>query len=672
VPRSIKINADISGFKKDIMGLSRTIQDMGGRHKLQILDKDAQKFLESGFTRAITGMKRHVEELKQRNKEITKELKNENIEAEKRIKLERESIANLRKMANTHKDINKLSQAQAPIRRGGTQRGQVLGGTGRLLRRIPGVGRFMGGAGLMGGLMGGALIAGGAAVTRGIQGFNQFDATKQSRIDLMGRGFRGGEVTGRNEGLQRLGLRPEQVRQMRMQMTDVFNREGSGNQNIGNVQSVARNLGVEAGQITGAVRGVRAQAGAAAAQKTFAQLQATLMATELKGAIGPFLETAAQMLTEINEDGIGMDAASLIALSSLAQQDVGGGEERRMRILKSMDETIRGATGERAAFFMSALTSAGMGAGSIGGAQLAMQQGLFGGGIGKLQSEGLLKPEELEDLKRQKIIGGDELFQERARAITKQFRNVAEGQGIQSQMLIADKIMGMRGGEGMRAMRLLERASDPINTPEQREKIQKQLEEMGKPIEERQLTNLEEINKSLAGQLDISQSLKEAGLETLGERLSPIAITMNELLATTDKGLNSIISLLGGQTHAEKALDKFKKGEMTIEDFKSLSTEQKKGVETEVRAHLQKQLSKGGNIDKKIKEAEDLGGRTKGGRFGTLGFATAEKLKFEKEQMEKTEKLWLEMLKETRAIRKASQSKTNTHSRGQSSTTPGS
>lgn len=678
MPKSIKINADITGFKKDILGLGRAIKDVSDRHKLQILDKESREFLEKGFDRALNGMKKHTEDLLRRNEEINKVLKAGTAEEKARIKLERESITNLKKIAETEKDITRLKREQQAISRESSRSGQFMGGlrqgTGGLLSKIPGIGK-LGGMGILGGagaMLGGGLMAGGAAaMARGVQGFNLFDAGKQQRIDLMGRGFRGTDVSGMNEELQGLGLRPGQVRAMRMEMTDVFGREGAGDKDIRGLQGTARGLGIDPSQITGAVRGVRAQAGIGAAQKTFAQLQATLMATELKGSIGPFLDTAAQMLTQINEDGIGLEGAALGALSNLVNQGVGGSEQRIANTLTGLDQSIRGATGERAAFFMSALAGEGIGAGTIGGAQLGMQMGLFGGGAEDLRQEGLLSPGEIKELEGQGIAGGDEMFRRRAGAISGKFREVAGGQSVAAQMLIANQLTGKSGTEGLRAMRLMEKAADPQTSKENRKKIQKELNEMGKPVEERMLSNLEEINNSISGQLDISQSLKEAGLEQLGERVAPIAITINELLAVTDKGMSQIIKLLGGKTDEEKAMEKFKSGQMSLEDFKALSPEQKKNVEKQVRSHLEARIAEGGNIDQRITDAESLGRRTGGGRSGRLGFAEAERLKKEKEGMEKTEKLWLEMLTELKAMRKATQAKTNTHSRGQASTNPG-
>lgn len=638
---SIKVNADTTGVKKDIMSLSRELQQgIGGNKKIQLFDRDTRNFIEKGAKNAIAGMTKEVGKLEDANKKILDVLKDQTASTEDQSKKNAELIRNKLKILSIEKDINKTQNATNQVLGQGTKMGQFKGGfkgsfgsVKDLLGKIPGIGSLlqgaMGGAeagggmaGMLGGLAGaGTMALGGLAIGRGINGFNTFDQNKGSMISLMGRGYSAGEASQRDGRFQNLGMNAEQARQLRLQSVDTFGRSGSGTDNLLGVAKNARGLGIGADELMGAGQGLRATLGLSGGQKAFAKLQATLITTELDGAIGPFLQTTAAMLTQINEHGIGLDSAALAVMSTFGNAK-GMSPEMTQKVFTGIDEAVKGATGENSAFYMSALTSSGIGAGSLGGAQLAQSQGLFGGDAEKLRSRGNIPKDELDQLQKQGIINDDskegvQAFQKRAGAISNLYGKVTGNMNASGKALVASKLTGIKDPLAAReAMGILDKAAKGDLTSQDK----KRLNDLSKDPQEQMQDRLKEIAASAAGQLDISQHFKQDMSEALGERLAPLGTVTNQLLGNMDKALTYIANFFGAgiQSEAEGRMDRATKGDFSMEEYKGMSPDEQAKLKTSLQGELQNSTQRegyatgiGGKINGMLSDQPIIGGGDK-------------------------------------------------------------
>lgn len=608
---SIKVDADTSGVRKDILSLAKDIaKGLGGSNKIQLFDQETKSFLESGAKTAISGLRKEVGKLEDANKKILDVLKDQSLKEDEMRKRQAEIIRNKRQILDIEKEITKTQQAsdtisgkgQTSTPSGGARFksgfGGAFKGAGDLISKIPGVGKILsgalgsggGGMGMLGGLVGGGLMGlGGLGIARGINGFNTFDNNKGSMIEMMGRGYSSGEASSRDPRAQALGMSAEDMRKLRLQSTDTFGRSGSSQDSVLGVAKNARGLGIDAGQLMGAGQGLRSQLGLSGGQKAFAKLQATLISTELDGAIGPFLETTANMLTQINEHGIGLDSAALAVMSTFGNAK-GMSPEMTSRVFSGLDDAVKGASGENAAFMMSALTSKGIGAGSLGGAQLAMSQGLFGGDASKLRSRGNIPSGELDELQSQGIINDDstegvKAFQKRAGAISGLYGKVTSGMNASGKALVASKLTGIKDPLAAReAMGLLDKAA----TGDLSQKEQKRLTDLSKDPQAQMADRLQTIADSTAGQLEVSQKFKTDMSEALGEKLAPLGTVTNAILGNIDKGISYLANLFGAgiETSSEGMAKRAGNGTMSLEEYKGLSSSEQSQMKSAMSSEL--------------------------------------------------------------------------------------
>jgi hypothetical protein len=566
---SIRIGADVKTFKRDVIALAKELdRHLGSKKKIEIFDKGTREFIAKGAKYALGEMRKEVERLEKANKSITQELKKQKTSEEELRKKQLEVLKNKREILKLEKDMNALTKSRNELLRNQSALSKFGGG---FAGAIPGLGKLMGLggvglAGLAGSLAGaGAVGLAGLGISEGFQGYRQFSAGTGQRVSLMGRGFTAGEASGMAPGAAGLGMTPEQLRAAQMQAVDIFGKGGASQEAILKTQRAARGMGVGIEQLLGAGGGLVSQIGKEQGMQTFAQLIAITQATELEGRIGPFLETAAKMLTQINEDGMGLDnqtLAMLSAMSATGKVTV----ERVATTMQGIDARMRGATGETAAFFMSALTGGGIGGGTLGGAQIAMQQGLFGGNLGKAADRGFLTKQDVSGFKGMNFGS----FAERAGAITGQFEQITGGMETGGQALVARQLLGIDNAvQALEAMRMLKRAATA--TPEQQKDIQEKLEELVATAEEKTAKSLAKIEESSAGALQIAQANLEQQRELLGEELAPLGIMTNKFLASIDSNISSLLRFFGASSAQEREKEEALKGQLGKENFIGMS-----------------------------------------------------------------------------------------------------
>jgi hypothetical protein len=279
-------------------------------------------------------------------------------------------------------------------------------------------------------------------LSRAVSGWNLYKQGIGSRISLRGRGFRdlglkGGEVSKAGE----YGLNENEFLQQQMQAVDVFGRGGASNASVLQRARFERAYGLTGtGALTNAGANIATQVGGKGAEEAVLKLQASLIASGITDRIGPYLEVAANMLTNINARGLSDSGDVFSALSILAARTKDA-PEIITSILSNLDASIRGATGEKSAFFQGAFARAGIGGGTIMGTKLAMSTGIFG-----INQENI--PPAWKSTFKQ--LGLDAGFQQKASAISKEMGRY--GLGPTSK----------RSGESLFAMMELGNISDPI------------------------------------------------------------------------------------------------------------------------------------------------------------------------------------------------------------------
>lgn len=637
----MRIGGDTTGIKRELVSLGREIEGLGKKRKVQIFDKETQEFIEKGAKIAVGQMRQEMEKLQSTNVKISEEMKKQKLSQDQIQQKTLEHIRNKAKILALEKDIQKVQEKSTELLRSPRAIDALVGGAkkggGGILSRIPGVGRVAGGAraaagfgmmGLVGGGLAAAALGGGAfALGRGYQGFNEFSGGIEERIALTGRGLGGRQSTGINPEAAGLGMSAGQLRRAQLQAVDIFGSEGATQESVVARARAARGMGISVDQLQAAGSGLRQQLGTGGAQRTFAKLQATLMATELKGAVGPWLETAAAMLTKINENGIGLDSAALHALQTLSQVE-GLSPERVMKVMNNLDDTMKSATGENAAFFMSALSSRGIGGGSLGGSQVAMQMGLFGGDLSKIRERGLLSPKDMKAMEDMRIAvdpgdngqGGRDAFAERVKGITSMFDRITDGMGVAGKMLTAQKITGISNPvEALEAIEMARRAGQTAD-PRERQKIIDKMQDKMKTPQEKMVDRLDTIAKSTAGQLQVSQAFKQQNLEILGEKVAPIAVSINEHLANIDKFLANILSFFEINTVSEEQEQQARAGTLSVDEFKAETPERRKKLEAAIREEYSDSYNR-------VEEMKKTGGSYYSGRNP--------KLEKEKDHLEK-------------------------------------
>lgn len=634
--KTIAVNADTRGFKKNIMDLSREIDKIGGKRSVQLFDKETQEFVSRGAKIAIRDMKNVMGELENVNKKISKEMKDQKLSQEDIRKKSLEQLRNKKQLLKLERDIAGVQGASGKIGMGSMGRfGKGFkGGSGGLLGKIPGMGTIakgiggagLGMAGMAGGLLGGGLLGlGGLAIGQGIKGFNRFDANKQSRIGLMGRGMRGEEATGVFKPAQQLGINSSNLRDLQMQGMDIFGRGGSTREATTDRARAAKAMGIGAGEFQGAAAGLTQTMGVGGAQKSFAKLQAAMMGTEMKGAVGPWLSTMSSMLTNINEHGMGLDDAALSVLSDIGTME-GVGPEQTAKVFNGLNETMKGATGEKAAFFMSAMASQGIGQGSIGGAQFAMQQGLFGGNLDKGMAK-FISPEDRAELSGAGLgftndEEGVEGFRKKMLGISTTFEKATKGMGAVGKGLVASRITGIQDPAAALAAMGMAKKGGTVQSVAEKEAIAKQMGEVMKSPQQQMISNLKTIADSNADILAVTQAFKLSSSEELGGQLVPIAERMNRALTNINTILSAVISIIPGMSTAKQMADeRIKSGRITGKEIASQTPKRQE----EIKKTLKKELAKSKARSQSLREYDDMmqGGRS-GMNFHTKDIKKAE------------------------------------------------
>lgn len=555
----LKITADTSPIKKSLLELSGEIKKLSaGSNKVSIFSEKERRFFKNDLNKELSLMKTklkdnktEIEKLVVSGKQLTKGSKEE-------LQHRKDIINAYKTQSRLAKEINTLQSAQ-----------KNLGGFGGLggSSRVGGMTGMMGrGLGMLGGLAGGAAVGlAGLGVARGFQGMAQYRAGIGNRVRLSGLGL-SDNAEFSPERLARSGLTEQEFAARRAGQASQLGRAGASGQSILQQASFERSFGLNAGAMGNVATSLRATMGGAGADKAQMKLQASVLASGMEDAIGPYLETATSLLSSINENGMSNTDSMINLLGKLTAQG-SRTPEQIASAFKSVDASVRGASGEKSAFLQTAFARAGIGGGTIGGTRLAMESGgILGLNKAELEKRGY-SPELIKQMESNNMFSG---VGERTGAILNQFKASA-GMGMDqsiggvtdfSQMVglssMANSVFGTKGLGGFDALKLME---DAQKTGMGREEFDKQLKALQEG-EDPSLSRLDKINETLAGTLQVTIKERENILENMGEAMAKPMIEFEKTMLNMDKGISSVASILGSWDSAIMGLRKL--SEMTF------------------------------------------------------------------------------------------------------------
>lgn len=559
----IKITGDTAEIKKSILDLSKDVQTLG-KSKVAIFDKDQKDFLAKEAKGHMQDLRKEMEKNK---KEIAGALKLQQKQA-KSVEDEvrnRERVTKLiQRQVKLQKDMQSMQTASSSVGASGRGGRGIMGklGGARGMGMLGGLARFAGPVGMAGAALG-------FGASRVAKAGQVFQGGIDDRIALRGRGV--GDM-GLQENLKGrahgAGLDAQSMRRGRLGAMDVFGKAGATQSAVLQRTEVERNFGVEQGTMTGIGGQLRGQMGGEGANKAVMTIQASLIASGITDEIGPYLETAAQMLTTLNENGFTFNDSAMAVLNNLANSGVAS--ERAGKMVGGVDKAIRGSSGEANAFLQNVFKGAGVGGGTVGGIQASMRSGgLFGADLGK---SNLSKTDEMafkglgmggksgagtgQQVAKSFTKKMDEMFgtEKSAMAMMKSDDPALKQQGQSNRLQKNNFIMNAFGLEnevqaGEVSKMLTELGSG--TTEKRKTQIQKRMKELEGGNSE--LGNLKLIQASTDGTWDAIKKMHTTVQDELGSKAAPALMSIDKTMIKIDQSISALLDFLGIETAGEKA-----------------------------------------------------------------------------------------------------------------------
>ena len=571
--RKITIDGNLDPLKKSILGVSKLLQKDFGKSKIELINPETRKFFQ---TEAAKGVRSLDAALGHMNATLKKQ-----VAAFSTMKgsLKDQEKAKLAILALEEKLLEKAEARSRLEKAAGLNKERTFG---HQFQRRLGLGKLgaayeeQGMAGMAGGALAGAGIAallyGGSRVMAGRQ---TYLSGIPDRLKMMGRGMNDlapsdmGQTS--DAGLNALTLRSARLRDI-----DVFGKEGASQESVIRRARLERGYGLDEGTFSGAGAQLRPTLGGKGADVTIMKLQASLIASGIKDAIGPYLDTATSLLSDINEKGFVNDESILGLFNTLMKS--GAGEGKISSLMGGMDQGIRGSTGEANAFWQNVLNKAGVGGGTVGGTQAAVQMGgLFGANVGKdaLMDErskntfrqlGISREGESDPGAYTRTVARETLKQlgdDNPELLRLEGSKKPEDQARAANMRLVEfrkaaMAMGLKGPQqGAEAISVLRKAVAEGGSPED---LKKAIEDMKE--KDPQIEALDKINKSIDGQTDILAATRKSIEDDIGKVTADGFLVANKFLADIDRVLAGTLGLFlpkGDKTTAQEDVDAYKK-----------------------------------------------------------------------------------------------------------------
>lgn len=526
--KSLKITADVSEVKKSILSLSKTLGKLDGkRTKLSIFDEKEKSFITDELSKSLEIMNTKFKA----NKVVISELISEQQKLERGVKAEltiRDKItAALKDQVKLGKQID---SAQGDLKQ--------LGGGGGGSAMFGGIKKFMSKS-IIG--AGAAVLANGVSLA--VQSDKQVRQGIGNRVRAQGLGIKENElVRGSATQLANAGLSSPELIQRRVDTTAQFGLEAGSEQAVTQRSAFERSRGLEGGLMEQLMSVLRPSLGGAGANDAQLALQASTQAAGLKEALGPSLEVMADLLSDINKNGLASTGEMIRLFSGIASEKVRT-PEQVATVIRTINDAMKNSSGEANAFFQVAYSQAGIGGGTIGGTRLAVEDGLFAPSAEKLAGRGYGE-KLLSEMKSAKLLGGDESSRDRVDATLSQVRQLGgleEGQKLGEVSLnerntistFMNSVFGTKGSQGFdTALAMESRGKGEITEKELKEKL------AGfKAQNDPSFENLKEINASLTGNTQILETINQTLKDELGLSLLPAT---NILIGVQNTALESL------------------------------------------------------------------------------------------------------------------------------------
>lgn len=556
----LEIGLNIDGAKRSFIELKNEAKALS-KSNFQLFSKEEKQFLSGQAKNILTDLNKKVSE----NKDLIARQVSEMQKLERGTTQYSKAEEHINRLLKDRTKLLKSQQEYAQFDKEslrskgfpGALAGMGKKATGGLLG---GMGGALGALGPLGLAAGGIAGAGAFALSRIMGGVSTYKQGVGDRIALRGLGVGDLELQNRRRAAE-LGLNAQDVRAQRVGAIRTLGREAGSQENVLRRAAFERAYGLESGSQTGLAAQLRGNLGGAGASQAIFKLQGSIIASGIDEALGPYLETATSLLSEINENGILNSDQIITALSTLVK-DGKNTPEQVARAFTSMQGAIQGSTGERNAFFQQIFARAGIGGKTIGGTKLAIESGgLFG-----LNREDLAKKlGPGKTVQTMEKLGFTTGFQTIGKAILDDFKrqsglkpgesvsNISNPKQLERLMLIANSMLGTSGTTGLLQTKMLESALK--GGPKAQADFQKAIEDLNKSPE---LKNLELIKNSMAGQTNAIEKLSETVKDEMGNQFVPAANKMVELLTSIDHTITSLFGWAVGESPTKQLNDQIK------------------------------------------------------------------------------------------------------------------
>lgn len=557
---NLRIGADTSDAKKNILDLSKTVKNIGDS-KIQIFSNDEKKFIKQEMNRELKAMKDNLGRNKQIIGDLVKEQRKMTTGSKEELKHRDQIVKAYKTQAKLAKQIKGTQSAQVS---GGLQTGMGKAGAG-IGKTFAKYAKVLAVAGI---------AAGAVGIPLGISSAKQFMGGAAGRTKLSGLGVNEQAPFG-PERMARAGLTEQQLNERRGQAVGALGRRGGDAASVLQQAEFERSRGLEGGAMMNVAGGLRAGFGGKGADQAQAELQASIMSSGMEDAIGPYLEAMTTVLSEINENGMTNTTEMIAAMGDIAAAG-NRTPEQLARTFSNINNSVKGSSGEANAFIQAAFAKGGIGGGTIGGTRFAMESGgllgLDADEFGK--GTGLTNPKLRASMQASGQFKGLSGKGGRAEAMYNQFKESAqmgksqnlsdvEDQSVSNALSnLANSVFGTKGTQGLEAVKLLEQsATSNMSKKEFKSKLS-DIRTNNDP----QIERLDKINATIAGQtqilIDINTNIRaDIGRETakVGNTLLRIHKDFNKaqssqvkagasgLAAGLEKGADAVDYLASGQ-----------------------------------------------------------------------------------------------------------------------------
>ena len=502
---SIKISANTSEVKKSLLEISREVKNLG-KSKVSVFSMEDRKFMKGELKQELALMK---QKLASNRSEIQKMVK-EQAKLEKGTK---DELEHRKKILESYRTQAQLASQMERLQKQNASMGQFGGG---------GIGGMLSKLGSL--LAGGALAVGGMAIVRGYQANSQYQQGVGNRVRLRGLGQDGSNV-GSPEELARAGLTEQDFIERQMRATGRLGRAGGSRESLMQQARFERSFGLEGGSMTNIAGSLRGSFGGKGADVAQSKLQASIFASGIEDAIGPYLEAATDLLADINKNGI-TNTDEMIRILAEFTKDGRRTPEQIAEAFKGIDSAVRGSSGEANAFLQTAFSRGGIGGGTIGATRLAMSSG----GVMGLNEDELLgrgyNPGLVSNMKGAGFMSG---VGGRSGAMLNQFKQSAGVKGNISDITdintmtglatMSNSVFGTQGMGGFDALQMMEKVQNKQMTQKQFDQKLQEIRDGKDPSVQR----LDKINSSLEGQTDVLNKINTNLMENLGKSTVKVA-----------------------------------------------------------------------------------------------------------------------------------------------------